>query len=227
MVTELVETSPFTADDVARAVLAGLDAGEELILPDPMARAAYRAEGRRPPGVRRAAAAPGSPSRRARSRTGDAGRIAIRQQTPRHRAFLRHRGPMTGGFEEWATARTPWLLAFASAIVDDEQQADAAVSRALSRIRPMWDRSAATTPTSRGAARWCAPARLRGGRPSSSGCSRTAPTPRSRRSSTAPRLRRGVMCSVVWRRPRSAGPPTRSPCASSSPHVLVPRPRSC
>ena len=47
---------------------------------------------------------------------------------------------MTGGFEEWATARTPWLLAFASALVDDEQLADAAVSRALSRIRPMWDR---------------------------------------------------------------------------------------
>jgi NAD(P)-dependent dehydrogenase (short-subunit alcohol dehydrogenase family) len=42
VVTELVETSPFTADDIARAVLAGLDAGEELILPDPMARAAYR-----------------------------------------------------------------------------------------------------------------------------------------------------------------------------------------
>ena len=42
VVTELVETSPFTADDIARAVLAGLDAGEELILPDPMARTAYR-----------------------------------------------------------------------------------------------------------------------------------------------------------------------------------------
>ncbi len=42
VVTELVETSPFTAADIARAVLAGLDAGEELILPDPMARAAYR-----------------------------------------------------------------------------------------------------------------------------------------------------------------------------------------
>ena len=47
---------------------------------------------------------------------------------------------MTGGFEEWATARTPGLLAFASALVDDEQQADAAVSRALSRIRLTWDR---------------------------------------------------------------------------------------
>jgi NAD(P)-dependent dehydrogenase (short-subunit alcohol dehydrogenase family) len=41
VVTELVQTSPFTADDIAAAVLAGLDAGDELILPDPMARAAY------------------------------------------------------------------------------------------------------------------------------------------------------------------------------------------
>jgi NAD(P)-dependent dehydrogenase (short-subunit alcohol dehydrogenase family) len=41
VVTQLVDTSPFTADDIASAVLAGLDAGEELILPDPMARAAY------------------------------------------------------------------------------------------------------------------------------------------------------------------------------------------
>ncbi len=41
MVRQLVETSPFTADEIASAVLAGLDAGDELILPDPMARAAY------------------------------------------------------------------------------------------------------------------------------------------------------------------------------------------
>jgi NAD(P)-dependent dehydrogenase (short-subunit alcohol dehydrogenase family) len=41
VVTQLVETSPFTADEIASAVLAGLDAGDELILPDPMARAAY------------------------------------------------------------------------------------------------------------------------------------------------------------------------------------------
>jgi NAD(P)-dependent dehydrogenase (short-subunit alcohol dehydrogenase family) len=41
IVTELVETSPFTADQIASAVLAGIDAGDELILPDPMARAAY------------------------------------------------------------------------------------------------------------------------------------------------------------------------------------------
>jgi NAD(P)-dependent dehydrogenase (short-subunit alcohol dehydrogenase family) len=42
VVGQLVETSPFTADQIAAAVLAGLDAGEELILPDPMARAAYQ-----------------------------------------------------------------------------------------------------------------------------------------------------------------------------------------
>jgi NAD(P)-dependent dehydrogenase (short-subunit alcohol dehydrogenase family) len=41
VVRQLVETSPSTADDIAAAVLAGLDAGDELILPDPMARAAY------------------------------------------------------------------------------------------------------------------------------------------------------------------------------------------
>jgi NAD(P)-dependent dehydrogenase (short-subunit alcohol dehydrogenase family) len=41
VVGELVESSPFTADQIARAVLAGIDAGDEVILPDPMARAAY------------------------------------------------------------------------------------------------------------------------------------------------------------------------------------------
>jgi NAD(P)-dependent dehydrogenase (short-subunit alcohol dehydrogenase family) len=41
VVTQLVESSPITADDIARAVLAGLDAGDEVILPDPAARAAY------------------------------------------------------------------------------------------------------------------------------------------------------------------------------------------
>ncbi len=37
----LVDSAPVTADDVAAEVLAGLDRGEELILPDPAARAAY------------------------------------------------------------------------------------------------------------------------------------------------------------------------------------------
>jgi hypothetical protein len=41
VVTHLVESSPFTADQIATAVLAGIDAGDEVILPDPMARAAY------------------------------------------------------------------------------------------------------------------------------------------------------------------------------------------
>jgi len=41
VVGHLVESSPFTADQIAAAVLAGIDAGDELILPDPMARAAY------------------------------------------------------------------------------------------------------------------------------------------------------------------------------------------
>jgi NAD(P)-dependent dehydrogenase (short-subunit alcohol dehydrogenase family) len=41
VVTHLVESAPFTADQIAAAVLSALDAGDELILPDPMARAAY------------------------------------------------------------------------------------------------------------------------------------------------------------------------------------------
>lgn len=41
VVTQLVESSPSTAEDIATAVLAGLDAGDEIILPDPAARAAW------------------------------------------------------------------------------------------------------------------------------------------------------------------------------------------
>jgi NAD(P)-dependent dehydrogenase (short-subunit alcohol dehydrogenase family) len=41
IVTQLVETAPFSAEQIAAAVLAGLDAGDEVIIPDPMARAAY------------------------------------------------------------------------------------------------------------------------------------------------------------------------------------------
>jgi NAD(P)-dependent dehydrogenase (short-subunit alcohol dehydrogenase family) len=37
----LVASSPTSADDIAAAVLAGLDAGDEVILPDESARAAY------------------------------------------------------------------------------------------------------------------------------------------------------------------------------------------
>jgi NAD(P)-dependent dehydrogenase (short-subunit alcohol dehydrogenase family) len=50
VVTQLVESSPFTADQIAGAVLAGIDAGDEVILPDPMARAAYDQKLRDRPG---------------------------------------------------------------------------------------------------------------------------------------------------------------------------------
>ncbi|GAA1940974.1 SDR family NAD(P)-dependent oxidoreductase [Nocardioides marmoribigeumensis] len=42
VMSRLVTDSPVSAEDVAEAVLAGVEAGEELILPDPAARAAYR-----------------------------------------------------------------------------------------------------------------------------------------------------------------------------------------
>jgi Sigma-70, region 4 len=45
---------------------------------------------------------------------------------------------MTGGFEEWAAARTPSLLAFASALTDDERASDAAVTQTLARLRSTW-----------------------------------------------------------------------------------------
>jgi NAD(P)-dependent dehydrogenase (short-subunit alcohol dehydrogenase family) len=41
VVTPLVERSPVTAGDIADQVLAGIDAGDDMILPDPAARAAY------------------------------------------------------------------------------------------------------------------------------------------------------------------------------------------
>ncbi len=41
---KLVNESPITADDIAAAVVAGVDAGEELIVPDEPARAAYDAK---------------------------------------------------------------------------------------------------------------------------------------------------------------------------------------
>jgi NAD(P)-dependent dehydrogenase (short-subunit alcohol dehydrogenase family) len=40
-ISRLVETSPITADDIATAVLEGIDRGDELIVPDEPARAAY------------------------------------------------------------------------------------------------------------------------------------------------------------------------------------------
>ncbi|MDQ6523883.1 SDR family NAD(P)-dependent oxidoreductase [Nocardioides sp. LHD-245] len=42
VMTKLVEDSPTSADDIAAAVLAGIDAGTELIVPDDAARAAYQ-----------------------------------------------------------------------------------------------------------------------------------------------------------------------------------------
>lgn len=41
VVTKLVETSPFTAEEIAAAVLEGVDRGDELIVPDQAARDAY------------------------------------------------------------------------------------------------------------------------------------------------------------------------------------------
>jgi len=41
VIAGLVESSPFTADDIAAAVLEGLDRGDELIVPDQAARDAY------------------------------------------------------------------------------------------------------------------------------------------------------------------------------------------
>lgn len=45
-----------------------------------------------------------------------------------------------GGFEEWSAARTPSLLAFASALVEDAHRADAAVTRTLVTIGRAWAR---------------------------------------------------------------------------------------
>jgi hypothetical protein len=39
--SRLIESSSISADDIAGAVLEGLDRGDELILPDEPARAAY------------------------------------------------------------------------------------------------------------------------------------------------------------------------------------------
>ncbi|KQY62594.1 MULTISPECIES: SDR family NAD(P)-dependent oxidoreductase [unclassified Nocardioides] len=40
VMSQLVENSPFTADDIARAVLEGMDRGEDVIIPDKAARGA-------------------------------------------------------------------------------------------------------------------------------------------------------------------------------------------
>ncbi len=53
---------------------------------------------------------------------------------------------MTGGYDEWARARTPSLLAFASGLVEDAVDADAAVTGALDRMRSTWSRSSREDP---------------------------------------------------------------------------------
>jgi hypothetical protein len=53
---------------------------------------------------------------------------------------------MTAGYDEWALARTPSLLAFANALTDDVQRADAAVTKALARMRSSWHRVALDDP---------------------------------------------------------------------------------
>ena len=55
----LVERSPITADDIAAAVLAGIDAGEDVIVPDEAARPGLLPQVGRPAGVRRGDARPG------------------------------------------------------------------------------------------------------------------------------------------------------------------------
>jgi NAD(P)-dependent dehydrogenase (short-subunit alcohol dehydrogenase family) len=42
VVEHLVESSPFTATDIAASVIAGIDRGEELIIPDHIAQSAYQ-----------------------------------------------------------------------------------------------------------------------------------------------------------------------------------------
>jgi hypothetical protein len=47
---------------------------------------------------------------------------------------------MTARYDEWAAARTPSLLAFASALTDDDVAAEGAVARALVRVHAVWSR---------------------------------------------------------------------------------------
>lgn len=47
---------------------------------------------------------------------------------------------MAAGYDEWAVARTPSLLAFATALVEDAPAADAAVAKALDRMCGSWSR---------------------------------------------------------------------------------------
>jgi hypothetical protein len=59
---------------------------------------------------------------------------------------LGHRGAVTGGYEEWIGARTPSLLAFAAALTEDDEVAQATVTRALARLRPAWSHAIRADP---------------------------------------------------------------------------------
>ena len=82
---------------------------------------------------------------------------------------------MTAGYDEWAVARTPSLLAFATALVDDVHVADAAVAMALDRVRAAWSRVSRDDPDLRRVDWSSGPARPRAGRPWSSVSWRSAP----------------------------------------------------
>jgi hypothetical protein len=53
---------------------------------------------------------------------------------------------MTAGYDEWAAARTTSLLAFASALAEDDRAAEAAVTAALTRTSAAWPRVADDDP---------------------------------------------------------------------------------
>ena len=66
VIASLVESSPITADDIAAAVLEGLDRGDELHRPRPAGPRRLRAEAQRPSGVRPGDAGSGGPPRQPR-----------------------------------------------------------------------------------------------------------------------------------------------------------------
>ena len=66
VIASLVENSPITADDIAAAVLEGLDRGDELIVPDRAGAGRLRAQAERPRGVRPGDAGAGRPARQPR-----------------------------------------------------------------------------------------------------------------------------------------------------------------
>ena len=156
VVTQLVESSPFTADEIAAAVLAGIDAGDEVILPDPMARAAYDLKLRDRPAydaqLRRQAARLdelGGPADRPAD--SDPAQTAPRPPFLRHRVTHGRRVRRVGGGTDAVAARVRLGPGRATS------------SRPRPPSRRRWPASArwaagrrATTPTSRRGATWCA-----------------------------------------------------------------------